>query len=638
MAATSITLRQPVYAEGRDARPIRATAQDTLWDRAVASRDAIAAHVKAVLAEDGIEALVLTSQNGIYPPWVRLEAWLPDDDTEKRICQLSELNFVVDISPFHRTEVVTTARLRRGRKSIEVAKRPVFTDDHVAEWTRYALDRGPRPSNYTPRRDAFLAALGKFIWPLTPHRNPVAKPFRTSFWGTNAIIIAAIIAFSLLNSVVGPEYPAFSILALLALIATVTAVIVSTLRRRQIIAVSSQPLVPPRDLGLVDSWHVLVSGIGPDQDLLRQRLLARFAGARAVGIETQPEIQGYRTPNGYEERERLTLSKGQSVVHVLVHRYGKDLFVGWHANLNWAKWGEFLTGLSKVEDGRQTEFHTLRPSVYQPNLFDLMDLNGLSDFVHRQFEQELKGLLTERAIDQEIDFEIVRGDRNLALDKDRHASKDDDKPSSRRWAGIMNSAREWQQTSITEKYQSAELSTQGRPKTLQKPGALVSWFPAFLVLPAIAIAIVMVTSTIELSAAQRAYINPGSFALAIGLWLYAGVGVRMATLAFSVSYLLNILGHTAFNWITSYSNPDLLPIAYIITPLAWLTAGSIASPALRSATLWLIVTISFVGLNILALNAVRDGTLSRDLYPFALMAGSTLALAIIGWRLGRAKV
>ena len=57
-----------------DARPVRATGRATQWDKAIARRDAIATIVHGVLRQQKLEALVIVSANGNYPPWVKLEA------------------------------------------------------------------------------------------------------------------------------------------------------------------------------------------------------------------------------------------------------------------------------------------------------------------------------------------------------------------------------------------------------------------------------------------------------------------------------------------------------------------------------------------------------------------------------------
>jgi hypothetical protein len=191
-------------------------------------------------------------------------------------------------------------------------------------------------------------------------------------------------------------------------------------RRKRAVYTASQPVVPPRDLGLVDSWHAVVAGLGRDWENVKRRLVASLAAGQSMGAECRPEIYGYRTPNGYEERERLVVSKGQGLVHLHIYPFGDDMFVGWQACLNWARWAETVPVATRVADGLETQFVEIRPGGYIPNQFDLIDLNSLSEFVHRRLERELKAILKEKAIDQEIDFQIIRGDRDRALDKSRH--------------------------------------------------------------------------------------------------------------------------------------------------------------------------------------------------------------------------
>jgi hypothetical protein len=62
-----------------DARPVRMVSTDSAWDQAVALRNRLAATIRQTLDQEGVEALVLESQVGNYPPWLRLEAWLPAD-------------------------------------------------------------------------------------------------------------------------------------------------------------------------------------------------------------------------------------------------------------------------------------------------------------------------------------------------------------------------------------------------------------------------------------------------------------------------------------------------------------------------------------------------------------------------------
>jgi hypothetical protein len=408
--------------------------------------------MRKVLAAEGVGSLVVLSQHGNYPPWAKLEAWIPARDAAGPERERVELNIIVDIKPCHKSEIVHTARLKKGKTSIAASERPVFSREDVSEWTAFAIGRGPRPSSYRPLRDTLLTFAGGLIPPLRPHRNPIAKPYRSAGLTLGRFLIGGGVILYVLASTVAASAPAVVGIIALAWLAALVAAPFIVRRRKHIDAVTSQPLVAPRNLGLVDSWQALVTGLGPDHATLRQRLHGQMAAARRMGIKCQWETYGYRTPNGYEERERLVLVKGQSVVQAHVYPFGPDLFVGWHAYLNWAKWDEQKIPTSRIERGREIKFHSLRPGVYIPSLFDLIDLNGLSDLVHRHFERELKSRLKERAIDQEIDFEIIRGDRDLALDQSRHV-KDDGGTS--RWSRIMSAASLWQPASVAEERQSA---------------------------------------------------------------------------------------------------------------------------------------------------------------------------------------
>src|SRR5262249_61732102 len=135
MATT--TLGEP---ESRiDARPVRPTSNKTPWDRALLLRDQIAAAVRGTLEREGLEAAVFTAPNGEYPPWVRLEAWLPGgSDPASR--ERAELEFTIDAKPYYESSTVISAKLSRGRTKIAVKERPSFPGKHIAEWVAYALD------------------------------------------------------------------------------------------------------------------------------------------------------------------------------------------------------------------------------------------------------------------------------------------------------------------------------------------------------------------------------------------------------------------------------------------------------------------------------------------------------------------
>jgi hypothetical protein len=407
-----------------DARPVRPTSNTTPWDRALSLRDQIASAVRDALDKEGLEAAVFVSQNGEYPPWVKLEAWLPGGpDPASR--ERAELEFIIDAKPYHEHDTVITARLTRGKRKIAVNERPRFAGRYVAEWVLYALGRGGKPGNYRPRLDALLGLFTAMIpFVRGPHSNRLRREYRTRFTGAMVLGVLGLLlllgGFQAVAVHRGYDPPVMGLLVILAgVVSLVGAVLIVRLRKRSV-SVTSQSELPPRHLGLVDSWHAVVAELGRDFTNVRQRLIHAVAEDAEPGVAIQIETYTHRAPNGYEQRERLVLDKDQGMVHVHIYQFGHDVFVGWHAYLNWAQWGETNPVSMKIRKGEEVEFRDLRPSIYIPNQFDLIDLSSLSEFVHRRIEREIKVMLKEKSIDQEIDFKVIRGDRDRALDEDRH--------------------------------------------------------------------------------------------------------------------------------------------------------------------------------------------------------------------------
>ena len=154
-----------------DARPVRPTSNRTPWDRALSLRDQIASAVRSTLDKEALEAAVFVSANGQYPPWIKLEAWLPGAE-EPECRERTELTFTIDTKPYYEHDTVISAQLSRGKIQIAVKERPDFQDHHVAEWVAYALRRGPKPSNYTPGLDA----LGTSSPPCSRFYEPAREP------------------------------------------------------------------------------------------------------------------------------------------------------------------------------------------------------------------------------------------------------------------------------------------------------------------------------------------------------------------------------------------------------------------------------------------------------------------------------
>ena len=59
--------------------------------------------------------------------------------------------------------------------------------------------------------------------------------------------------------------------------------------------------------------------------------------------------------------------------------------------------------------------NTVVPGTARATEYDLIDLNSLTEWTHSRIVQVVRQVMAERKLDQEIDFKIVRGERQSLL-------------------------------------------------------------------------------------------------------------------------------------------------------------------------------------------------------------------------------
>jgi hypothetical protein len=588
---------------GVDARPVAPVSTDTVWDEAVNQRDRLAAAITAALDHAGWKVLLLKSQNGNYPAWIRLEAWIRNPD-QPIAHQRVEFELIIDARPFHKHHLVYTARAKRGKRSIAVIESKRFSEDAAVEWALYALG-GQKPSRYRPFVDWLLRSVGAFIPPLRPRHNPIAPRFRNRIFDLRllfAVLQCAILGVGLLER----TYLGAIALALGAIVVLgALALLFLPHRYRQYDWVTPRSSESPRMLGHVDSWHAVLDGVASDARDLTQRIVAKLKANSASGFSTRRERFGYRTTTGYEERERLVVSHGQGYVHIHMHPVGHDLFVGWQAHLNWAQWSETSPVAQRDEGSYGIVYRDLKPSWYVPGEFDLIDLDSLSAVVHAVMEREIKALFEERLIDQQVDFEINRGDRGNALDA-RKAWPERSRTRSRR-SNVIFAAGGIRRIELGE--------MQLAPVDVRPAGGAVgvAAIPAFVFLPIlVALGYLGLDESgslplhrLDLGIPPRLPLTffpllhlPFAVVLAFGLWLYAGVRLLHAltvvalveTFAFGLSYLYQVaLSQFLVQHDFAASQISLLASAGAIglSGICYLLAGSFWAAALREPGCWL---------------------------------------------------
>ena len=176
------------------------------------------------------------------------------------------------------------------------------------------------------------------------------------------------------------------------------------------------PIAEPRTLRLADSWSTMANQLGQEAQILSDRLFKRLSEGQTWNIQARIENTSYITPDGKQERQQLVLSQGRGLVFCHIYPYGDDLFIGWDAYLNYGQWAE-----RAVRSGFDAKLrspvviNTVTPGIARATEYDLIDVSSLTEWVHSRVVQALKQVMAEHKLDQEIDFKIVRGERQSLL-------------------------------------------------------------------------------------------------------------------------------------------------------------------------------------------------------------------------------
>jgi hypothetical protein len=200
--------------------------------------------------------------------------------------------------------------------------------------------------------------------------------------------------------------------------------------RKRAVVNAGRPVSEPRVLGLVDSWQTMVEGLGANWEKIRTRLYERLSDGSTPDIAVRRENVFYVSPDGKQERQQLVLSQGRGIVFCHVYQYGSDLYVGWDGYLNYGQWAE--TTMTSGYDptlARRVVVNTVLPSTQSATEYDLIDVNGLIEWVHIRVTHLVRQILQEYKLDQQIDFKIVRGERQSLL---RDQRRDEKAPRRRR--------------------------------------------------------------------------------------------------------------------------------------------------------------------------------------------------------------
>jgi hypothetical protein len=376
-----------------DVRPLLERKSDNIWAHVERIRDELYNALVAICADEGIDALTIKSNHYEHPPWVKFECWLPKRNryTTERA---SVIIYIIE-KPYHDYQIEFKVDLHDRGNTKEIAHLKAFGEKELRELIRYLLRRGKKPSfRHLQLRDRPIQ-----LW---REKNRIENlQFDYQNAAMVGMAIATIIAFV-------SDIPGLGLL-----LAIGTGLLWWWLSRRPILILSAgKPIAEPRRLRWVDSWQTVIFDLGTECETVQQRFLEAIEKGPTENYRAGREKIWYWGLDGKEEREQIVLSMSRVLLFCQIQRYGKDLYVGWNAHLNTAQWAEnkVAQGFSR-DTGQVTSINTVSAGTQQLTDYDLSDLNCLIEWTHSQLVQLIKRIMAEKKLDQEIDFKILRGER-----------------------------------------------------------------------------------------------------------------------------------------------------------------------------------------------------------------------------------
>lgn len=383
----------------RDVQPILERRPDSIWARVEQKRDAICDALRQACEKEGFDALVIKSPPFVQPAWVKLECWIPKNpELGRAITERGSMTVTIEAKEFHRYQLECSVKLHDRGWSKTYPRLRDFGPTHVDQLVQFLLLRGPKPK----LTDLQLRTAPLKIWQPANKVNVLIIDWFKLI--PVVFIVWGLVFFSL-------PLAGMPMLGLLFLVGAGAASYLLSQRRTAVLS-SGKPLAEPRELSIVDSWQAVVSGLGADADLLRERLIAMLRDPSMAGLQSRVEAIWYWGLDGKVEREQIVLTFRRAILFCQIYEYGQELYVGWDAHLNHGQWVEktVATGIHEAS-GELTCVNTVGSGWQQLTEYDVNDVNCLVEWTHAKLVRLVQRLMEERKIDQEIDFKIVRGER-----------------------------------------------------------------------------------------------------------------------------------------------------------------------------------------------------------------------------------
>lgn len=407
-----------------DVKPLINRNKDNVTDKVEAVRDRIYDYFREACVAESVDAVILKSYPFSVPVWVEFQCWVRRTG-DQHLTDRATAKLTIQPREFHQFDHEMNLEIKEGQRTKRYLSIVDLDTANVKALVRYMLRR----TDLNTFRFKRVRARWWELW--LPKNNVtglgkdwlgLSTPFLylVGFLFLLAVPVIGLL-FAELEAGVGPSsFLSFiSSLFLLALPVIGSLLLLGALGltlytrwRRTYFLSPGKPVHEPRKLLRMDSWQTLVRDIGGESQKVKAAVKKELAIGLSEGVQLGDERIWYAGVDGPEEREQVVVTFRRGIGFIHIYSYGKDLYVGWDAHVNAGTWKEkqVAAGL-EPQTGEYCRVNTIESDWHVPNEYDVTDTNCLIEWIHSAVTNVTERILAEYKIDQEIDFQILRGER-----------------------------------------------------------------------------------------------------------------------------------------------------------------------------------------------------------------------------------
>jgi hypothetical protein len=370
-------------------------------------------------ASAGIDAIGFTSYRESGQVWFRFDYRLPSP--KENLSLRSSLAVTVERFDFHRHELLLTIEITHGaRKTALDGVLPNLSDADI----RMLVDAAQSGRRISPLTSGRVRSSPLQLWRPSNSVTTLQPDFKQ--WGLVGLCVLGAVLTAL----------PIALLGVLVLLGAGLALYLYMHQRKTFVLSTGKPIYDPRAGLRLDFWQASIQQLGPRRTAIRQNLLDRLAATSPEGTLVIPEQIWYPGVDGKVEREQIVVRFQRGMGFVQIESYGEDLFVGWDTYVNSGTWAEetLSRGVDRVS-GTYAVANRVIPGTLRPSEYDVHDGNFLTEWLHAAVVRTVRLAMEEAKIDQEVDFTIQRGTRNMASGNNTEAGAGTTQSTASRFAG-----------------------------------------------------------------------------------------------------------------------------------------------------------------------------------------------------------